>query len=207
MIGQQARKRLRAAAGLPPDDYEPDLREGDTVRVCEIAGQPPQEAHYIALVIDVVEHGYYLLVECRLESGDARRFRTYRDGPPEAGVISVKILRRVDRPREPEREYRQLYSKQDRVRPTGRPEAEQIVPGARFRVDLDDGYYTTIRILTANGRGWTAINMATEQVIEISDRRRLRKLERCPQCGASDLYEMPAAGWPCTACRARRVSH
>lgn len=201
---QQIRNRQVADAGLPPDDYQSDLRNGDTIEVCEIAGQPPHEDRYIGFVIEVVEHGYYLLVECcHLESGDTRRFRTYRDGPPAVGAVTVKVLRRVDRPRQPEQELGQLYGKRSRMRRTAHPRAEEIVPGARFRARVQ-GYYTTLRILRANGRGWVAVDMATERTVEIPDPCHLSKLERCPKCGAADLYEIPIAGWPCLGCR---VSH
>lgn len=200
MTPQQIRNRQLASAGLPAEDYEPDLRDGDWIQVCELADQPPLEDRYVAFVVEVIEHGYYLLVECCLESGDTRRFELCRDGPPDVGVVSVKILRRVDRPAQPEAELGQIYGKRSEMRRTAHPRVEEIVPGARFRTKID-GYYTTVRILAANGRGWTAIDMATESTVDVWDRRRLWRLERCPKCGASDLHEVPLAGWPCLGCR------
>lgn len=204
MTPQEIRNRQLADAGLPPEDYEPNLREGDTIQVCEIDGA--DEDRYIGWVIEVIEHGYYLLVEIRLPSGDCRHVRTYRDGPPEVGAVTVKVLRRVDRPRQPEQELGQLYWQQSLVRRTAHPRAEEIVPGARFRVKID-GYFTTVRILALNNHGCIAVDMATEHVVEILDPLRLRKLLRCPECGAADLYEVPVAGWPCWGCRVRRLSH
>lgn len=199
MTPQQIRNRQLASAELPPEDYEPDLRDGDWIQVCETVGHPPSENRYLAFVVEIIEHGYYLLVECRLESGDTRRFETYRDGPPELGVVGVKVLRRVDRPPEPQPELGQLYGKRSTVRRTAHPRASEVTIGSRFRAKIQ-GYYSTVLISGRQKGRWIGQDLQTGRPIHIRSVNQLRKLEKCPRCNCLH-YEIPTAGWPCLRCR------
>lgn len=82
---------------IPPDpDYESDLDVADEVTLCEVLGSV--QVQLDLEVVDVDDHGHYSIVYCKAKDGTRKTARVWRDGPPEEGIVGIRIRKKTPRP-------------------------------------------------------------------------------------------------------------
>ncbi len=111
-------QQLRDMGITPTASYQAtQVGPGDHIEFCEVESDPlaPEERRSRAVVLAVHEHGWYLKVHVQDADADAVRDITLmRDGPPEWGVVEVRITKKVCEPQpEPEMTWRNGHDKRD----------------------------------------------------------------------------------------------
>jgi hypothetical protein len=82
--------------------YHYRVGPGDLVHV-QISRKTSIDLTLSGEVAEVDDHGYYATVRIRLESGEVKEIRMYRDGPKdeEGAAIQCRIMRKVHVPLQP----------------------------------------------------------------------------------------------------------
>lgn len=104
--------------------------------------------------------------------------------------------------RQPEREYRPLYSALSRVEPLGR--VGQVTENGRYWLRVQSRF-VVVRIEDTKDERFIVINTHTGEQIKMSPakfKKNARNLGRCPKCHVLH-FAMPRVGRECLACQTR----